>query len=503
MAIQDASGTWFQLVINEGADLGWFGAVGDGVTDDTVAVQTAFDYAWNANKTVVVPPNTFLVQRVNFKGVNVWGNGSSFSIFKGTAGKDIWYVPDISISEPGSILGPVGGFSVRGIGFQLDDTAALTLGPGGDFNRPVYPVIGTWSASLSVSQGQFYRNNVGKIYQACNSGVTGASQPVHTVPTIRASDGVVTWEWMADAQRYIGNACIAVPMASGALTNSVLFILRAIWEDVLFTTTDGNSAHGSCGLYSARAFYANQFTAVQYIQLAYGYANVPPVANNNGTTDFSADDNMFLQVQFSQCSSPFIAFNADHNTAIDLQIYATNEGNKGYELLYFLSQVRNDTSNWMILNAQLESPSVTSFEFVRVQGTEQFIRGGEICSSNHPYVTWSADFGSVNNTLLLAANFYFVGMGNNFTEMRVRDWGPILPTIVDTGTYNNFSPTRANTSPDQRLDRFIRINPGTGSPNGVITGNIGDIYINDLGGSGTTMYVKESGTNTNTGWVGK
>lgn len=44
---------------------------------------------------------------------------------------------------------------------------------------------------------------------------------------------------------------------------------------------------------------------------------------------------------------------------------------------------------------------------------------------------------------------------------------------------------------------------GSGSPNGVVTGSPPDIYLNTAGGAGTTLYVKESGSGTNTGWVGK
>jgi hypothetical protein len=44
---------------------------------------------------------------------------------------------------------------------------------------------------------------------------------------------------------------------------------------------------------------------------------------------------------------------------------------------------------------------------------------------------------------------------------------------------------------------------GSGSPNGVVTGSPGDLYTSVGGGSGTTLYVKESGSATNTGWVGK
>jgi hypothetical protein len=50
------------------------------------------------------------------------------------------------------------------------------------------------------------------------------------------------------------------------------------------------------------------------------------------------------------------------------------------------------------------------------------------------------------------------------------------------------------------LDEFVKV--GSGSPEGVITGDIGNIYLNTDGGAGTTLYVKESGAG-NTGWVGK
>lgn len=49
----------------------------------------------------------------------------------------------------------------------------------------------------------------------------------------------------------------------------------------------------------------------------------------------------------------------------------------------------------------------------------------------------------------------------------------------------------------------IKISAGTGAPNGVVTGNPADLYLNFSGGAGTTLYVKQSGANTNTGWVGK
>lgn len=43
----------------------------------------------------------------------------------------------------------------------------------------------------------------------------------------------------------------------------------------------------------------------------------------------------------------------------------------------------------------------------------------------------------------------------------------------------------------------------SGSPNGAITAPIGSLAVRIDGGATSTLYVKESGTGTNTGWVAK
>lgn len=47
-----------------------------------------------------------------------------------------------------------------------------------------------------------------------------------------------------------------------------------------------------------------------------------------------------------------------------------------------------------------------------------------------------------------------------------------------------------------------QIYSGTGSPEGVVTANVGSIYRRTDGGASTTLYVKESGAG-NSGWVAK
>ena len=53
------------------------------------------------------------------------------------------------------------------------------------------------------------------------------------------------------------------------------------------------------------------------------------------------------------------------------------------------------------------------------------------------------------------------------------------------------------------LGNGVTISQGAGSPNGLVAGNLGDLYLNKSGGANATLWIKESGLNTNTGWVAK
>lgn len=53
-----------------------------------------------------------------------------------------------------------------------------------------------------------------------------------------------------------------------------------------------------------------------------------------------------------------------------------------------------------------------------------------------------------------------------------------------------------------RKEGTLEVVSGEGSPEGVVAARPGSIYTNSLGGAGTTLWVKETGTGT-TGWVAK
>ena len=104
----------------------------------------------------------------------------------------------------------------------------------------------------------------------------------------------------------------------------------------------------------------------------------------------------------------------------------------------------------------------------------------------------SAVYGSTSGTGGSGGSFFSTGTGG----VGVNGTGKIggVFSTNGTGTYAWDAVFGGSTA--------IGLLVASGSPEGVVTGNIGSLYIRTNGGASTTLYVKESGTG-NTGWVGK
>lgn len=76
--------------------------------------------------------------------------------------------------------------------------------------------------------------------------------------------------------------------------------------------------------------------------------------------------------------------------------------------------------------------------------------------------------------------------------------GSSIKRAVAAGGYFAWS----TSSTDATSGEGASIRSGSGSPEGVVTANVGSLFLRTDGGAGTTLYVKESGTG-NTGWVAK
>ena len=81
------------------------------------------------------------------------------------------------------------------------------------------------------------------------------------------------------------------------------------------------------------------------------------------------------------------------------------------------------------------------------------------------------------------------------------DWGRWFAAQVDVIAQADLSITESQVSDLGDYVTTTVIKSGAGTPEGAVTGNIGHIYLRTDGSTNTTLYVKEAGAGTNTGWA--
>lgn len=100
------------------------------------------------------------------------------------------------------------------------------------------------------------------------------------------------------------------------------------------------------------------------------------------------------------------------------------------------------------------------------------------------------------NSQFIETHDYFQGVTTN-----------VVNAVADTAV----GATRVSSNPifnllqlaDANGTRRGLVRSGTGDPNGVITGDPGDMWLRTDGGAGTSLYIKEAGVGTTANWVGK
>lgn len=74
------------------------------------------------------------------------------------------------------------------------------------------------------------------------------------------------------------------------------------------------------------------------------------------------------------------------------------------------------------------------------------------------------------------------------------------------GGYIQFSVNPTSQDADNQAEPVMggaKVLAGTGDPEGVVVGSVGDLFVRKDGGAATTLYVKEVGNNVATGWAAK
>jgi hypothetical protein len=174
---------------------------------------------------------------------------------------------------------------------------------------------------------------------------------------------------------------------------------------------------------------------------------------------------------------------------------------------YHVNQIASDTSMSVYENISagagssytIEPDALTTYANNNVNknsGTHLGDSGELTILEGNPQINLSGGFG---------VNWYIVNHGGGFyigSEVSGSGGLNTFPALfIDPNSQFNSIVVHSNNT--VTLMNGPTMHTGTGSPNSVVTGSPGDTYFNQSGGSGTTFYVKESGTATTTGWVGK
>ncbi|MDF2534336.1 MAG: Pectate lyase superfamily protein [Bacillales bacterium] len=183
-----------------------FGAIGDGVNDDSDAILATFDYAFSNNKVVYFPAGSFMISKP--------------IVFK---------APFYGLSNHSSAIKALPSFVGRH-----------------DSN---------WAATTAYALNSYVLSTNGKIYKATVAGTSGSTAPSHASGT--SGDGTVTWQYvdsfMIDfyhlnykERKYIkginfsAQNVVGLKIFGSSSTGGGAGSAQTLFEDLWFTNTHAN-----------------------------------------------------------------------------------------------------------------------------------------------------------------------------------------------------------------------------------------------------------------------
>lgn len=502
--IQDGMGAVLRTVLAEMRDrvsVKQFGAIGDGVTDDSVAIQAADTFAKIAGKRVYFPAGVYAttitlhcnVPWCGDRNINIWGDaaGGSMIVTQGAGNPAVW----TDINGADAPINPCIVFARNEA--RIEDITVRTVAP-------------YWHSGVFVPGTR--RNSLQRVYT-----------PGHWIASGLYLDA--TWSAFNTALTVLHPE---VQSSAGCLefTARDCFFVHGKWGAQCIGTTRDPDAYGSNPTVPGGWVWGYGGTSdMNFYSCLFGSSGelAARQADGGGWKHDAAMKNAAKSGQthtFHGCavrtSSRYTVWLGRSHRDVFLGGYAeTAASDLGFSAAF-----------------NVQTPVVAGLgdvSFVAFKHNGPFKLNDVQVASNEFTYQWhqtrrvtlapSADgsmIKSPNLTMDDDAGCSIIGRDASGTVVFARDTGsgaPVVHLVVTDGTIYPFASgtmllgNASNFFSQVRATQFITgagasLRGGEGSPEGVVTAVVGSLYSRIDGGAGTSLYVKQSGTG-NTGWVAK
>jgi hypothetical protein len=441
-----------------------FGAVGDGVTDDTAAIQAAFLFASENNKSISVPSGTYMVSGLSYTPANaaplvLIGDGKDKTIIKKiSAGSSI---PVLKVNADGS-----------GLNFQNFIISNITFDGNGVSN-----------ASVGLELNDVSRGEVSNVN--CKNSNVGIG--------IKSSYFVSVYDSYFESNT-IGvniNKLINPSFPSSPTSNAIAFLGCVIQLNSICAVTMDHCVHiqfKHCG------FEVNGTT------IGAATHGAIFVGNNIGSGHVgTVMDGCLLDGCWFEQNKGVVAaaeFGSGYNVAEKCVLW-TNSTDATYDFNvvgggYFLNRISIASAKTANVN---EGAGVIYGNKIALVPTGNF--------NINPDKT-GIDYGISLQSTFFRAKAQSTGLPSFSLINAITNWAWQIQPNNNCGFYQGATNVISLNGSDKSIELWngAKILSGAGSPEGVVTAFVGSIYTNNNGGASTTLWIKTSG-NGNTGWTAK
>jgi hypothetical protein len=499
-----------------------YGAVGDGVADDTVAIQAALS---SGSTSVFFPAGTYLVDgglSCSAAGVTITATGATIKLKNSAANKYILNVtganstviggtwdgnqsngntgPDVfanygvrigangstirnakSINQYGTGFKGLGNYltfdgcsvsGVQGYGIFVDQTAGVSF----TGNRAVNNFIDLTGGDPAFTQGILFTAGSGQAqtaWELSGNNVIGVDDAACTDQPIclavRGNSGVV-----ANNQTRYGS----MGFSEGG-DNTVVIGNRFL--DLRGTTRIGIEPSGKqviSGNYVTNSLRGIALTAsVKY--------DGSSITNNHVTNDAAAGQGIYIQI-----ASTFTGNN----------ITVSNNYVSGRTAFEAVRTVDNLLINGNVFVGPGSGVAGTRGIYLNTIST-----AGYVTVSGNVFTGFQRSMGIFSAGATTFTDLYALGnVSANDSNTSSLSWNAEGSATVGDRCCSAYGISTFGGARVSLLDQdsSTRTVFGTGSPEGAVTAGVGSTYMRQDGGAGTSFYIKESGTG-NTGWVAK